>query len=200
MTQVVDRVFAVRGSRVPSDYRYALWSALCTALPWVGQEPLAGIVGMRVTPTGGPTALLARRAKLTLRLPEHRTEAASRLEGARVSLGTDTIELAESYSRPLAPSPTLYSQMVVLGPVDESTFLLTLEGELAGLGFACRVILGRRAALRAGERELVGYSVALHDCSAEHSLRLQQVGLGAQRGLGCGIFIPHKRIEGIECP
>ncbi len=76
----------------------------------------------------------------------------------------------------------------------------TLEGELSALGVDCRMILGRRRSLRAGERELVGYPVALHECSAEHSMRLQQVGLGAQRGPGCGIFIPHKRIEGIECP
>jgi len=38
----------------------------------------------------------------------------------------------------------------------------------------------------------------LHDCSTEHSMRLQEGGLGAERGLGCGIFVPHKKIGGIE--
>jgi hypothetical protein len=32
----------------------------------------------------------------------------------------------------------------------------------------------------------------LHELSPEHSLRMQAAGLGAQRKLGCGIFVPHK--------
>ncbi|MEK7361238.1 MAG: type I-MYXAN CRISPR-associated protein Cas6/Cmx6, partial [Pseudomonadota bacterium] len=28
--------------------------------------------------------------------------------------------------------------------------------------------------------------------SPEHSLRMQATGLGAERKLGCGLFIPHK--------
>jgi CRISPR-associated protein Cas6 len=201
MTPMADLVFAVRGSRVPSDYRFALWSALRASLPWVDEEPAAGIVGMRITPTGGPTALLARRAKLSLRMPQCRmTAAAQGLQGARIDLGTDVIELEGATPRPLVPSATLYSPLVALGPQDEPAFMRALELELAGLEIACRMILGRRSHVHAGAREVVGYPVALHDCGAEHSMRLQQIGIGAQRGLGCGIFIPHKRIEGIECP
>ena len=200
MTEMADLVFAVRGSRVPSDYRFALWGALKARMPWVEQEPAAGIVEMRVTPTGGPIALLAHRARLTLRVPQRRLDAAGRLQGERIDLGAEAIEIAAGRARPLTPSATLYAQLVVLGPDEETVFIRTLEGELATLGVDCRMILGRRRSLRAGERELVGYPVALHECSAEHSMRLQQVGLVAQRGPGCGIFIPHKRIEGIECP
>ncbi|SPE27015.1 hypothetical protein SBBP1_40019 [Burkholderiales bacterium] len=36
-TQMVDLVFGVRGNRMPSDYRFALWSALRRALPWFDQ-------------------------------------------------------------------------------------------------------------------------------------------------------------------
>ena len=197
---MVDLLFAVRGNGVPSDYRYALWNAVRAALPWVDQEPSTGIVGVRVTPTGGATALLARRAKLTLRVPAHRAGEAERLAGTRIDFGSQSIDIEQAHCRPLAPSATLYSQLVVLGPDDESVFVRTLEGELGSLDVACRIILGRRGSLRAGERQLVGFPVALHDCSAEHSMRLQQLGLGAQRGLGCGMFVPHKRIEGIECP
>jgi CRISPR-associated protein Cas6 len=195
MTPMVDLVFAVRGSAVPSDYRYALWSALRSSLPWVDQEPSAGIVAMRVTPTGGAMALLARRAKLTLRLPLGRVEAAGCLQGARIELGNEAIEIAAAHPKPLAPSATLYSHLVVLGPEDEAGFMRALQDELARLEAGCRFILGRRGGLRAGERRLVGYPVALHDCGAEESMRLQQIGLGQQRGLGCGIFVPHKRID-----
>jgi len=195
---MVDLVFGVRGSRIPSDYRFALWSALRRALPWVDQESAAGIVGIRLTQTGGPIALLARRAKLTLRLPSSRVDAAQQLEGSRVDFGPEAIEIAAAYPRPLAPASTIYAQLVVLGPGDESMFGQLLAEELAARGFGCRFILGRRKSIRAGDRELIGYPVALHDCSAEHSMRLQQTGLGDERGLGCGIFVPHKKIGGIE--
>ncbi|SPJ15097.1 hypothetical protein SBBP2_1470002 [Burkholderiales bacterium] len=62
---MVDMVYGLRGSRMPSDYRFELWSALRCALPWVDQESAVGIVGIRLTQTGGPSALLARRAKPT---------------------------------------------------------------------------------------------------------------------------------------
>jgi CRISPR-associated protein Cas6 len=125
--------------------------------------------------------------------------AAERLQGARIDFGIDAIELEGGTLRPLAPSPTLYSPLVVLGPEQESAFMRALEVELVRQEVACRMILGRRSSVRAGADELAGYPVALHECSAEHSMRLQQLGLGAHRGLGCGIFIPHKRIEGIDC-
>jgi len=195
---MVDLVFGVRGNRMPSDYRFALWSALRRALPWFDQEAAAGIVGIRLTQTGGPTALLARRAKLTLRVPSSRVAAAQELEGSRVDFGPEAIEIAAAYSKPLAPASTIYAQQLVLGPEEESTFAQVLAQELAARGFGCRFILGRRKGMRAGDRELVGYPVVLHDCSAEHSMRLQQTGLGAERGLGCGIFVPHKKIGAIE--
>lgn len=196
--QMIDLVFGVRGSRIPSDYRFALWSALRKRLPWVDEEARAGIVGIGVTQTGGPMALLARRAKLTLRVPCSRVEAAQRLEGAHVDFASESIEITTAHPRALAPAATIYAQVVVLGPQEQPAFEGMLTEELQALGLDCRFILGRRRSLRAGAEELVGYSVALHGCNLAHSLRLQQLGLGAERGLGCGIFVPHKRIEASE--
>jgi CRISPR-associated protein Cas6 len=195
---MIDLVFGVRGSRMPSDYRFALWSALRNSLPWVDQEAAAGIVGIRLTQTGEATALLARRAKLTLRVPANRVAVAQQLEGMRIDFGSDSIEIAFAYCRALVPAATIYAQLVVLGFEDETAFGQALAKELADYSVTARYILGRRKSLRAGSRELVGYPVALHECSAEQSMRVLQSGLGAERGLGCGIFVPHKKIGAIE--
>jgi CRISPR-associated protein Cas6 len=40
-------------------------------------------------------------------------------------------------------------------------------------------------------------SLMLADLSHEESVHLQQQGLGLHRGMGCGIFIPHKGIEAV---
>ncbi len=195
---MVDLVFGVRVSRMPADYRFALWSALRSSLPWVEQEAAAGIVGVRLTQTGEATALLARRAKLTLRVPTSRVAAAQRLEGLRIDFGSDAIEITSAYPRSLAPASTIYAQLVVLGTEEETAFCQALAAQLADRAVTARYILGRRKSLQAGSGKLVGYPVVLHDCSAEQSMRLQQSGLGAERGLGCGIFVPHKKIGGIE--
>ncbi|NCA73146.1 MAG: type I-MYXAN CRISPR-associated protein Cas6/Cmx6, partial [Sphingobacteriia bacterium] len=34
----------------------------------------------------------------------------------------------------------------------------------------------------------------------EESIRLQREGLGPHRGLGCGLFIPHKGIDPVKSP
>ena len=49
--EMVDLVFAVRGRELPSDYRYALWTALSGAVPWLRDEPRVGVLGIRTVAT-----------------------------------------------------------------------------------------------------------------------------------------------------
>jgi hypothetical protein len=37
----------------------------------------------------------------------------------------------------------------------------------------------------------------LHGLPIEYAIRVQQVGIGNERKLGCGIFIPHKSINAV---
>ncbi|PIV74684.1 MAG: hypothetical protein COW56_04530, partial [Rhodocyclales bacterium CG17_big_fil_post_rev_8_21_14_2_50_68_7] len=45
-----------------------------------------------------------------------------------------------------------------------------------------------------GPERFAGFGLMLHGLSPEDSLRMQSSGLGTNRTLGCGIFIPHKSI------
>ncbi len=51
---------------------------------------------------------------------------------------------------------------------------------------------------RAGAREIAGFSVVLHGVKPADSLRLQFEGMGGERGLGWGIFVPHKSIAAVR--
>ncbi len=195
---VVDLAFALIGRQIPEDYRYLLWSALRPVVPWMEEEPSSGIVGIRLTQTGSDAALLSRRARLTLRLPRARLGAARRLEGVRIRIGSDEIEIGAARERPLQASPTLYAPLVVLARDDEPGFVEALAEELSALGASCRPILGRRRSLRLASEAVDAYPVALHGCNPALSLQLQAVGLGSRRELGCGVFVPHKKIENIE--
>lgn len=193
-SEIVDLAFEVRGTRLPADYRYALWTALRGALPWLADEPRAGIHGIRTVPTEGACVLLARRAKLTLRLPAARVAAARALEGARIQLGAHPLEIGGAQVRALVPADTLYADFVATGLATEPACGEEVTAALARLGAPGRLIFGRRRSLMAGDSELAGFALAVHGLAADASLRLQREGLGEARRLGCGIFIRHKSI------
>ena len=67
-------------------------------------------------------------------------------------------------------------------------------GEGADVGARCELISGRARSVRAEGREVVGYSLALHGLAPADSLRVQAEGIGGERRLGFGIFVPHKAI------
>lgn len=194
--EMVDLVFAVHGTQLPADYRHALYVALDGVLPWLADAPRAGIHGIRTVPTERGIVLLAQRARLTLRLPRDRLEAASALEGARLDVAGNPLDVGACHVRALAAADTLHAEFVATGSRDEAAFIRDLEVQLARLDARCRLICGRPRQLRTGDQDIEGFAVALHGLNAQRSLRLQQEGLGAGRMLGCGLFVQHKSIVG----
>ncbi len=194
--QMADLVFAVRGTQLPEDYRYALLLALREALPWLDATPRAGVLGIRSVPTEQGVALLAQRARLTLRLPLDCIGAAAELEGTTLHVAGLPVEIGAGHVRALPVADTLHADFVATGSRDETDFVRELEAELARLDTPCRLICGRPRRLRVGGGELVGHAVALHGLTAARALRLQEEGLGTGRLLGCGIFVQHKSIAG----
>lgn len=195
---MIDLAFDVDGIEVPADYRYALWDALRRALPWLDDEPAAGIHGIRTVATDYGMALLARRARMTLRLPVGRVAAARALEGRQIDVAANRLMIGAAHVRELPAANTLHADFVTTGADDELAFGKDLAAALAQLDTPCRYICGRRRTLCADGCELTGYAVAVHGLAAEPSLRLQHAGLGAARKLGCGIFVQHKAISGLD--
>jgi CRISPR-associated protein Cas6 len=195
---VVDLAFSLQGSRLPADYRFELLQALASLIPWLEEEPGAGIVGISATPTGSDVSLLSRRAKLTLRVPAARVPQARPLQGRAIRLGSDEIVIGGARERALQPSDTLYADMVVLASAEEAAFDRDLGALIRAEALDCRWILGRQRRLSRPGGILRGFAVALHGCKPALSLQLQRRGLGGERALGCGIFVAHKRIESPE--
>lgn len=193
----VDYAFAVAGDVIERDYPVGLYRALAALLPWLEDEPLAGVHPIRgLTPCPGGL-MVGGRTRLTLRIPEHRAEACAALQGADLGLESP-LHVGRASRRDLLPYPVLHSRLVVTGTEDEAGFASDAEAELAVLGIDCDIIVGRRGELRVSEHcTLVGYSLMLHGLSAEDSLRAQEHGLGRERKLGCGLFIPHKSIAAV---
>lgn len=196
--EMLDLVFELHGAELPSDHRHALWEALRGCLPWLDDVPEAGVHAIRAARTSYGVALLPRRAKLVLRLPESRAEGARLLEGATIEVAGNALTLGSSHTRLLPEATTLYADFVTTGSAEETRFQSDIARELAHLQTACRFICGRSRTTRAGGKELTGFAVALHDVPLEQSRLLQRAGLGVERRLGCGILVQHKAITGVH--
>lgn len=193
----LDYAFSVAGDVIERDYPAGLYRALAALLPWLEDEPLAGVHPMRGLTPCPDGLMVGGRTRITLRIPEHRAEACAALEGADLRLASP-LHVGRASRRELLPYPVLHSRLVITGTEDESGFARDAEAELAALAIDCDIIVGRRGELRVNEQHtLVGYSLMLHGLSTEDSLRAQEHGLGRERKLGCGLFVPHKSIAAV---
>jgi CRISPR-associated protein Cas6 len=193
----LDYAFAVAGDVIERDYSLGLYRAIASVLPWLENEPLAGVHPMRGLTPCPDGLMVGGRTRITLRIPEHRVEECKALQGADLRLASP-LHIGRASRRELLPYPVLHARLVVTGSEEEARFAADAEAELSALGIDCDIIVGRRGELKADERRLlVGYSLMLHGLSAENSLRAQERGIGQERKLGCGLFVPHKSIAAV---
>ena len=206
---VVDAVFGISCRTLPVDHAYALSQAIQRALPWFANEAGAGLHIIQVAGSGNgwqrpadSTALLhlSRRTKLALRIPKQRIAAANALIGQTLdvygyALRVDTITL-----RPLSRITTLFSRYVLITTGDdEEDFLTAAAGQLGTLGIRLRKMLcGLTTPIATPARTLQTRSLMIAGLSPVESVLLQQQGLGPERKLGCGLFLPHKDISDLR--
>lgn len=191
LATMVDVGFALVGTTLPREHRRALAGALAAELAWLGDLRHPWLHRINVSAGGGEFALLSGHSRLKLRVPRERaSETAAALDGAALAIGGHVLRLAAPKVRELLPHATLYSHLVAAGDADEAGFLGEIAGELEVLDVSCRCICGRRQV--AEEGALAGFGLMLDGLSRAASLRILESGLGAERRLGCGLFVPHK--------
>ena len=206
---IVDVVFSIQCRTLPVDHSYSLSQAVAAALPWFEGEQDAGLHTIHVADSGNgwlrpddPKALLhlSRRTKLTLRLPSQRVEDAGKLTGQTLSIDGNTMQVEKAIVKPLSAITTLFSRYIIASDgMDEMAFMREAQSLLAGMGIHPKKMLcGIERVIATPEREIHTRSLMLADLTVEESVKLQQLGLGAGRKLGCGLFIPHKDIREVR--
>lgn len=195
--EVVDLVFALRGSSIVADYAERLRSELHRCLPWLAGEALAGVHPLGGLSDADVGYYLSGRSRLTLRLPRGRVEQAQALSGQQIDLG-EAAEVGRVTVRELWPAKVLYSHFVSFGTADEEVFMAVAQREVEALGFRHARLICGKAQCSAGEGgDVRGFSLMVHGLAPEQSLHLQTSGLGGERQRGCGIFIPHKSVAAV---
>ncbi|AKQ70368.1 CRISPR-associated protein, Cas6-related [Myxococcus hansupus] len=108
--------------------------------------------------------------------------------GRRLSLGAPSLYALE-------PVPVLSARLVTFKhAMDEASFVVAVTRALETFGVEASLKVGRRRIVCIAGKKVVGFALELHGLSAEHSLRVQERGLGGRRHMGCGLFLPPGRV------
>lgn len=190
---MIDAVFDVSGDTLPVGYPFRLWAELTRHAPELTQHDSIGVLPLRTT-SSAYGLLLAKRAKLILRIPEALSATVMALEGKTCALGEHPLNIGTGKLRQITPSPTIQSHLVS-GDRDEVAFMGQIAATLEKLGISANLICGRRNSLEGVNDGIHGFNLVIHDLKPEDSLQLLYSGLGDGRQFGCGVFVPYKVIS-----
>ena len=204
---VFDLVFRLSGKSIDIDHAHALAEALRELL---GEETCSriGVHGIGLASSGNgwnrPEEIdaelpLSQRARLVIRVPRELGDEVTRISNRRLSLGRQQVEVGDSAIRPLSSLGTLYARAISCDREQpEGDFLQQVAAELQATGIeVSRMLCGRCGEIRIGRDRLFTRALLVADLKPGESVRLQQQGVGGDRLLGCGLFVPHKEIDAV---
>lgn len=196
MPEMIDAVFDIQADSLPAAYRASLWQEITRHLPNLTEHALVGVLPLR-TSGSGQEIQLPKRSKLVLRIPPALGDDITALVDTCLRIGEHPLRVGAMKLRAIQPSVTIHAHLVA-STEDEVDFVRELENRLAEMGISCKWICGRHGTLTDGGHVIHGYSLVIHDLKPEDSLQLQYRGLGSDRHLGCGVFVPYKVITGLK--
>ena len=202
----IDAAFRLSGRWLPVDHACALRAAVVGVLPWLGDEPDAGIHSIHGAASGngwerpgnkpGELLSLSRRTPLVLRVPARRAGDVAALCGRRLEVGGYALTVGALQSRRLRPASTVFARYVVDEDDDgEERFIERTAAGLDARSISARKLLcGRESRIESEPGPLTARSLLIADLDARESLALQCRGIGPERLLGCGLFVPCKDV------
>lgn len=197
-TAMVDVVFELATGTLVTEHAELLYVALRRELPWLDEEPNAGILPLTGLGRGDGKHFVGRRSRLVIRVPMHRSSSADSLSGRMLDLGSASLGIGRSSLRPLLPATeVVHSHFVSFGMEDEIEFLDACRSALTKRGIGGEPVTGRAQRMAAIAGPVYGYSLMLHGLKRAESVAIQETGLGLHRLLGCGNFIPHKSVAAV---
>ena len=208
---VMDVVFALKCKTLPIEHAYALSAALHSELPWLADEEHAGVHLIHVAESGNgwmrpedtehEVLYLSRRTKMTLRLPKERIEETKAvLLNQTFDIDGHALTIGEGSNKPFTALPTLFSRYVVTNEHDdEMAFMHWAVEQLKALNVPVKKMMaGKQNVFNTPEGPVFTRSLMVAELEPEHSVRLQQKGMGSHRTMGCGLFMPQKGIKAVN--
>jgi len=204
---VFDLVFKLRGESLDIDHAHALSKALQQHL---NEDTCAriGVHGISMAGSGNgwnrPEQIdaelpLSRRARLVIRVRRDDSDAVTQISNQTLQVGSQAVDIGTSLIRKLSSMSTMYARAVCCDrEQSEDDFLQGAADRLVAMGInVSKMICGKSGAIRVGDEIIFTRALLVADLKPEESVRLQQQGLGEERLLGCGLFVPHRGIDAV---
>lgn len=190
----VDLAFRVVGTTLPVDHGYALYSAINRVVPALHDARDIGVQPIRGRYVGEGNLHLTPSSRLVVRLPDDRIRPFLKLAGKTLDVDGHRLRVGVPETRALRPAATLYARLVTIkGFMQPEVLLEAARRQLQAMDVTTDLRVGERRTLRVKDKQVVGFEVTALGLEAEDSIRLQEVGIGGRRRMGCGIFVGAQR-------
>jgi len=195
----VDLVFPLRGQQLPADHNYALLGAVTNVVPEIKTNSDIGLLTAAGLGDRQGKITLNINAHFRIRTPVTKIPLVYPLAGKHLTLGIHKVQLGIPTVHPLKPASHVRSRIVVIkGYQEPASFVAAIQKQLAALGIKGEVSIPdhrgnpARKTLKIKKFTIVGFTVDIQHLSKDDSIKLQTLGLGGKRHMGCGIFLPVK--------
>jgi len=152
---VLDLIYQISCKCLPLDHAHAFSVAIRKALPWIDDEPMAGVHlvhgaesgngWMRPEDASNELLHLSKRSRMTLRIPGSRIEDAGELTGAVLDIEGYRLEIGKMKTRLFSALPTQFARYVVvpdgMNHEDEEAFMRYAAEQVQSLEVPVRKLL-----------------------------------------------------------
>ena len=204
---VFDVVFKLTGVRLAVDHAQSLSRAVCAKLATPIHSQI-GIHQVRVAESGNgwerPNSaeemlVLSHRTKLVLRVNQDAYQGVLQLCDSELDIDGQRLTVGGSKIRKLSLLTTLFSHGIACDEDQaESDFLADMALALRQMEINVKkMICGTTHSIRSGSGTIFTRSLMVANLAPEESVLIQQRGIGSDRLMGCGLFLPHRGIDAV---
>lgn len=191
---MIDLAFKLMGTRIPVDHGYALYSAINRIVSELHDAKDIGVHPVRGRFDGNGCLVLSPASRLIVRTPDERIREFLKLAGKSLEVDGHRFRIRVPEVRALRPAAALYARLVTIkGFMEPEQFLDAARRQLETMCATAKLQLGERRTFRVKDKQVVGFEMLATELAAEDSIKLQEVGIGGRRRMGCGVFVPFRR-------
>lgn len=192
----VELVYKVFGSWLPADHGYGLFGAIANKKPEIRKLKDYGILTIPGFGDKRGKIALTKESRCRVRVTVSKIPLFYQLVGETLKIGIHSITLGTPEIYPLKPSSRLRSRIVVISNYQEpDSFLRAVQDQLEALEVKAIATIPpnrqgevSRKTIKVKTDTKVGFSVHLDQLSDEDSIKVQRLGIGGKRHMGCGFF------------
>lgn len=209
---VIDIVFSINSKTLPLNHSWALSRAIIKHLPWITEQQTAGIHQIHVAESNngwlrpeddeeGAVLYPSKRTKMTLRIPMEKYQDAEQLKGVTLDIDGHSLLVGKAKKKELSNASVIFARYVACEENEaENQFLSRMAVDIQNItGFKVKKMLcGKSHTINTPEDKILTKHLMIADLDSDTSIKIQQLGLGNYRELGCGLFLPHKSIKTLK--